>query len=54
MARQLSSIEIYSRFRVDLFTINMLTNDGSAKYALAVNSSLSRSVSQFVTFRSKH
>ena len=54
MTPQLSTIEIYSRFRGDFFTSNMLPNDGSAKQALGVNSSLSRSVSLFVTSRSKH
>jgi hypothetical protein len=54
MTPQFSTIEIYSRFRVDSFTGNMLSNYGSAKHALGVNSSLSRSVSLFVTSRSKH
>jgi hypothetical protein len=49
MTLQFSIIKIYSRFRVDLFTSNMLANDSSAKHALGVNSSLSRSVSLFVT-----
>ena len=54
MTPQFSNIEIYSRFRVDFFTSNMLANDSSAKHTLGVNSSLSRSVSLFVTSRSKY
>jgi len=54
MTPQFSTIEIYSRFRVDFFTSNMLSNDGSAKHALGVNSSLSRSLPLLATSRSKH